>query len=163
MKRTTLGCAVERLRVCTKGAATPDRRNERRSTGIEIHGNATGATDSGGMQRGLGCRSKSVPMSGDAAGRSAWATLYHKTPGGGRHPRLADCRRLPHKVRAPGVAAVADFSFETAGRAHDLDIGSSANRCIQVDAGAVARLAAFLSHKPAGAERDRIGSYPRRC
>src|ERR1035441_7911353 len=74
MKRTTLGCAVERLRVCTKGAATPDRRNERRSTGIEIHGNATGATDSGGMQRGLGCRSKSVPMSGDAAGETACAT-----------------------------------------------------------------------------------------
>src|ERR1035441_9492315 len=48
MKRTTLGRAVERLRVCTKGAATPDRRSERRSIGIEIHGNATGANDARG-------------------------------------------------------------------------------------------------------------------
>src|ERR1035437_5263811 len=48
MKRTTLGRAVERLRVCTKGAATPDTRNERRSIGIEIHGNATEATDARG-------------------------------------------------------------------------------------------------------------------
>src|ERR1035441_719562 len=68
MKRTTLGRAVERLRVCTKGAATPDRRNERRSIGIEIHGNAAGATDSGGMRRGLGCRSKSVPVGTRQAG-----------------------------------------------------------------------------------------------
>src|ERR1017187_975097 len=41
------------------------------------------------------------PMSGDAAGRSACATLYHKTLGGGRHPRVADCRRLPPQGTRP--------------------------------------------------------------
>src|ERR1035438_9917615 len=100
MKRTTLGRAVERLRVCTKGAAIPDRRNERRWTGIEIHGNATGGTDSGGMRRGLGCRSKSVPMSGDAAGRSACATLYHKTPGGASKPEHTISISAPQRTAA---------------------------------------------------------------
>src|ERR1019366_9333952 len=101
-----------------------------------------GRTIPGGCGVGWGVEARASPGVGTRQAGVPAPRYITRRLGVAGIPGSRTVEGYPHKVRAPGVAAVADFSFGTAGRAHDLDIGSSANPCIQVDAGAVARLAA---------------------